>query len=241
MRKSNWIMKPQGSGWKFKKYLSCHHLARCLPWRLFVKWCTFPNTHFPACSFPLNTLRLENVTTSQGSFRITSFRPVFCKPLKVTATILSVHRQTFSQMCFDVPLSWRSLVTSSIECVDRFLTWNLKKASWQKETHQPKQPFFGLHVSFQGCKYNSSGKISRTRFTTLWSLSRSPAFVPAAPAASRGTNLHEFTLPETNSSPLKMMVSNRNLLFQGSIFRCYVSFREGTFFWFGPVFRGCSC
>ncbi len=22
---SNWIMKPQGSGWKFKKYLSCHH------------------------------------------------------------------------------------------------------------------------------------------------------------------------------------------------------------------------
>ena len=25
------------------------------------------------------------------------------------------------------------------------------------------------------------------------------------------------------------MVSNRNLLFQGSIFRCYVSFREGTY------------
>ena len=28
--------------------------------------------------------------------------------------------------------------------------------------------------------------------------------------------------------PLKMMVSNRNLLFQGCIFRCHVSFREGT-------------
>ena len=28
-------------------------------------------------------------------------------------------------------------------------------------------------------------------------------------------------------SHLKMMVSNRNLLFQGRIFRCYVSFREG--------------
>ena len=28
-----------------------------------------------------------------------------------------------------------------------------------------------------------------------------------------------ITLPETNSSPLKMVVSNRNLLFQGSIFR----------------------
>ncbi len=44
------------------------------------------------------------------------------------------------------------------------------------------------------------------------------------------------TLPETNIAP-KMMVSNRNLLFQGSIFRGYVSFREGirncrTFFIF---------
>ena len=37
----------------------------------------------------------------------------------------------------------------------------------------------------------------------------------------------EETLPKTNSSPLKMVVSNRNLLFQGSIFRGYVSFREG--------------
>ena len=36
------------------------------------------------------------------------------------------------------------------------------------------------------------------------------------------------TLPETNSSSLKMMVSNRNLLFQGVIFRCHVSFREGN-------------
>ena len=29
-------------------------------------------------------------------------------------------------------------------------------------------------------------------------------------------------------SPLKMLVFNRNLLFQGSIFRGYVRFREGT-------------
>ena len=29
----------------------------------------------------------------------------------------------------------------------------------------------------------------------------------------------ESTLPETNFSPLKMMVSNRSFLFQGSIFR----------------------
>ena len=33
--------------------------------------------------------------------------------------------------------------------------------------------------------------------------------------------------PKTDSSPLKMMISNRNLLFQGVIFMCHVSFREG--------------
>ena len=31
--------------------------------------------------------------------------------------------------------------------------------------------------------------------------------------------LRNHTLPKTNSSPLEMVVSNRNLLFQGSIFR----------------------
>ncbi len=43
-----------------------------------------------------------------------------------------------------------------------------------------------------------------------------------------------FTLPKTNT-PLKMMVSNRNLLFQGFIFRCHVSFREGIImiYWLG--------
>ena len=34
------------------------------------------------------------------------------------------------------------------------------------------------------------------------------------------------TLQETNSLHLKMVVPYRNLLFQRSIFRCYVSFRE---------------
>ena len=38
-----------------------------------------------------------------------------------------------------------------------------------------------------------------------------------------------YTLPETNSLPLKIVVSNRNLLLQGSIFRGYVSFREGIY------------
>ena len=36
------------------------------------------------------------------------------------------------------------------------------------------------------------------------------------------------TLPETNSSPLKIGVPKRKLVFQLFIFRCYVSFREGT-------------
>ena len=37
-----------------------------------------------------------------------------------------------------------------------------------------------------------------------------------------------FTLPETNSSPLKIGHPKRKLVFQTSIFRCYVSFREGS-------------
>ena len=35
-----------------------------------------------------------------------------------------------------------------------------------------------------------------------------------------------FTLPETNSSPLKIGFPNRKVVFQPSIFRGYVSFRE---------------
>ena len=36
------------------------------------------------------------------------------------------------------------------------------------------------------------------------------------------------TLPETNGSPLKIGLPNRNVVFQPSIFRGYVSFREGN-------------
>ncbi len=36
------------------------------------------------------------------------------------------------------------------------------------------------------------------------------------------------TLPETNSSTLKIGIPNRKVVFQPSIFRGYVSFREGT-------------
>ena len=43
------------------------------------------------------------------------------------------------------------------------------------------------------------------------------------------------TLLETNGLHLKMMVSNRNLLFQGSIFRCHVSFTEGRLVKFDSI------
>ncbi len=36
-----------------------------------------------------------------------------------------------------------------------------------------------------------------------------------------------YTLPETNGSPLKIGLPNRKVVFQPSIFRGYVSFREG--------------
>ena len=39
---------------------------------------------------------------------------------------------------------------------------------------------------------------------------------------------NSFTLPETNSSPLKIGLPNRKVVFQPSIFRGHVSFREGT-------------
>ena len=42
-----------------------------------------------------------------------------------------------------------------------------------------------------------------------------------------GQTTESVTLPKTNGLPLKMVVSNRNLLSKGSIFRGYVSFREG--------------
>ena len=38
----------------------------------------------------------------------------------------------------------------------------------------------------------------------------------------------KITLPETNSSPLKIGLPNRKVVFQPSIFRGYVSFREAN-------------
>ena len=49
-----------------------------------------------------------------------------------------------------------------------------------------------------------------------------------------------FTLPETNSSPLKIEGWNTAFLLRRSIFRGHVSFREGTFFWFPCMFFACS-
>ena len=41
-------------------------------------------------------------------------------------------------------------------------------------------------------------------------------------------DLQSCLIVNVGSYPLKMVVFNRNLLFQGLIFRGYVSFREGT-------------
>ena len=40
---------------------------------------------------------------------------------------------------------------------------------------------------------------------------------------------YKYTLPETNTSPLQGSHPKRKLVFQPSIFRCYVSFREGVY------------
>ena len=40
---------------------------------------------------------------------------------------------------------------------------------------------------------------------------------------------------ETDSLPLKIGLPNRKVLFQPSIFRCYVGFREGNNYWRGPI------
>ena len=45
--------------------------------------------------------------------------------------------------------------------------------------------------------------------------------------ASRAS-MPSVTLPKTNSSPLKIGCPKRKLLFQPSICRCYISFREGN-------------
>ena len=45
----------------------------------------------------------------------------------------------------------------------------------------------------------------------------------------RTVSFREGALPKTNSSPLKIGRPKRKLVSQPSIFKCYVSFREGAF------------
>ena len=58
----------------------------------------------------------------------------------------------------------------------------------------------------------------------LWRASSSPLFLPKK---SFRYQRNSITLPETNNSHLKIGHPKRKLVFQPSIFRCYVSFREG--------------
>ncbi len=66
-----------------------------------------------------------------------------------------------------------------------------------------------------------------------WEFSSGCGFKWGNPVKLGSTNLgHDlliFTLPETNSSPLKIGLPNRKVVFQPSIFRGYVSFREGIY------------
>jgi len=47
--------------------------------------------------------------------------------------------------------------------------------------------------------------------------------------SSSGGKIASSALPETHSSPLKIGHPKRKLVFQPSIFRCYVSFRESNY------------
>ena len=59
----------------------------------------------------------------------------------------------------------------------------------------------------------------RKALRTLWFLGEGPEWVYI---------LSYITLPETNSSPLKLGHAKMKPVFQPSIFRAYVSFREGS-------------
>ncbi len=59
-----------------------------------------------------------------------------------------------------------------------------------------------------------------------------PWWIRFCPEGFREIWVRGSTLPETNSLPIKMGLPKRKLVFQPSIFRCYVSFREGIPFFF---------
>ena len=81
-----------------------------------------------------------------------------------------------------------------------------------------KRHFFGYLIGEEFFEFSADINSSRIDPVTLHPASQLSWYV--------FPKLARLTLPETLIAP-KMMVSNRNLLFQGCIFRCHVSFREG--------------
>ena len=86
-------------------------------------------------------------------------------------------------------------------------------------------PWWILEDSYMGCSARSTWILIASPFfiSHSWAGWWLNGYVSTNPSEKYGQRL----LPRNLTWNLKMMVSNRNLLFQGVIFRCYVSFREG--------------
>ena len=88
-----------------------------------------------------------------------------------------------------------------------------------------KKPIFGnSHI------WGVSFKIVGPKVGYGWIFFLNPSHSPRNESISDLEKKLKKNIPslKLTFSPLKMMVSNRSLLFQGSIFRGYVSFREGN-------------
>ena len=83
---------------------------------------------------------------------------------------------------------------------------------------QRNKPYPGAFSPLAICQLSPflSKKMGKPNFTSTWN-----------PGCGQEKVFPTFTLPETNSSHLKMGLPKRKVVFQSSIFRCYVSFREG--------------
>ena len=122
--------------------------------------------------------------------------------------------------------------------------WSLRYVSFNDRSWIPAELSLG-HFFFKLIFFRIPRQMTawfRRRSTDMLIL---PLFwFPESPIQDR------FTLPETNSSPLKIGHRKRKGVFQPSIFRCYVSFRESrskdslTLGWFReshPQKKGISC
>ena len=78
--------------------------------------------------------------------------------------------------------------------------------------------------------WGSKSKNVRVNLTICGKWTECPTPKTGTPMDRASSKKHSFpiTLPETNSSHLKIDLPKGNAIFQPAIFRCYVSFREGS-------------